>query len=59
MLFIGIFDKCKVCDKIVYFVDKFIVDNKVYYKVCFCCYYCNGIFKVYFVILVFFFGKLC
>lgn len=57
----GIIQKCKVCDKIVYLVDQLIVDFKVYYKVCFRCYYCKGIFKVFFNFLNFYYdeGYLC
>nr|XP_043618795.1 LIM domain-containing protein PLIM2b-like [Erigeron canadensis] len=42
MSFTGTLDKCKACDKTVYFVDLLSVDGVTYHKTCFRCSHCNG-----------------
>ncbi|KAI3796567.1 hypothetical protein L1987_39244 [Smallanthus sonchifolius] len=42
MSFTGTLDKCKACDKTVYFVDLLSVDGITYHKACFRCSHCNG-----------------
>ncbi|CAN1336319.1 LIM domain-containing protein WLIM1 [Linum perenne] len=38
--------KCKLCDKTVYLVDKLVADTRVYHKSCFRCHHCNNTLKV-------------
>ncbi|KAK4761653.1 hypothetical protein SAY87_029537 [Trapa incisa] len=42
MSFTGTLDKCKVCDKTVYFVDMMSLEGVPYHKTCFRCSHCNG-----------------
>ncbi|KAD4982709.1 hypothetical protein E3N88_19380 [Mikania micrantha] len=42
MSFTGTLDKCKACDKTVYFVDLLSVDGITYHKACFRCSHCKG-----------------
>ncbi|KAK4802053.1 hypothetical protein SAY86_000256 [Trapa natans] len=42
MAFTGTLDKCKVCDKTVYFVDMMSLEGVPYHKTCFRCSHCNG-----------------
>ncbi|XP_076950284.1 LIM domain-containing protein PLIM2b-like [Bidens hawaiensis] len=42
MSFTGTLDKCKACDKTVYFVDLLSVDGITYHKACFRCTHCKG-----------------
>ncbi|XP_071739638.1 LIM domain-containing protein PLIM2b [Rutidosis leptorrhynchoides] len=42
MSFTGTLDKCKTCDKTVYFVDLLSVDGITYHKSCFRCTHCKG-----------------
>ncbi|KAG9440569.1 hypothetical protein H6P81_020734 [Aristolochia fimbriata] len=46
MAFAGTTQKCKVCDKTVYLVDKLTADNRIYHKACFRCHHCNGTLKL-------------
>ncbi|CAN1178593.1 LIM domain-containing protein WLIM1 [Linum perenne] len=38
--------KCKLCDKTVYLVDKLVADTRVYHKSCFRCHHCNNTLKL-------------
>ncbi|KAL2511406.1 LIM domain-containing protein PLIM2c [Abeliophyllum distichum] len=40
--FTGTLDKCKACDKTVYFVDLLSADGTTYHKSCFKCSHCKG-----------------
>jgi len=40
--FTGTLDKCKACDKTVYFVDLLSADGATYHKPCFKCSHCKG-----------------
>lgn len=40
--FTGTLDKCKACDKTVYFVDLLSADGMNYHKSCFKCSHCKG-----------------
>ncbi|KAI8545157.1 hypothetical protein RHMOL_Rhmol07G0020500 [Rhododendron molle] len=42
MAFTGTLDKCKACDKTVYFVDLLTADGIIYHKSCFKCTHCKG-----------------
>ncbi|XP_057980076.1 LIM domain-containing protein PLIM2c-like [Malania oleifera] len=42
MSFTGTLDKCKACDKTVYFVDLLSADGATYHKSCFKCSHCRG-----------------
>ncbi|XP_058225248.1 LIM domain-containing protein PLIM2b-like isoform X2 [Rhododendron vialii] len=42
MSFTGTLDKCKACDKTVYFADLLSVDGVNYHKSCFKCSHCKG-----------------
>ncbi|KAL9234459.1 hypothetical protein vseg_009330 [Gypsophila vaccaria] len=42
MSFTGTLDKCKACDKTVYFVDLLSADGATYHKSCFKCSHCKG-----------------
>lgn len=42
MAFTGTLDKCKACDKTVYFVDLLTADGVTYHKSCFRCIHCKG-----------------
>ncbi|KAK9742940.1 hypothetical protein RND81_03G206800 [Saponaria officinalis] len=42
MSFTGTLDKCKACDKTVYFVDLLSADGVTYHKSCFKCTHCKG-----------------
>ncbi|MFS7932453.1 putative transcription factor interactor and regulator LIM family [Helianthus anomalus] len=42
MSFTGTLDKCKACDKTVYFVDLLSADGVTYHKACFKCSHCKG-----------------
>lgn len=44
--FSGTTQKCKACDKTVYFVDELTADNKVYHKACFRCHHCKRTLKL-------------
>lgn len=47
----GTTQKCKACEKTVYFVDELTVDNKVYHRACFRCHHCKGTLKVSYLFL--------
>ncbi|KAI3498311.1 hypothetical protein L1887_34083 [Cichorium endivia] len=47
MSFTGTLDKCKTCDKTVYFVDLLTADGVTYHKACFKCTHCKGTLSVY------------
>ncbi|KZV57636.1 hypothetical protein F511_03096 [Dorcoceras hygrometricum] len=40
--FTGTLDKCKACDKTVYFVDQLSADGATFHKSCFKCCHCKG-----------------
>ncbi|XP_052171670.1 LIM domain-containing protein PLIM2b-like [Diospyros lotus] len=42
MSFTGTLDKCKACDKTVYFVDLLSADGATYHRSCFKCSHCKG-----------------
>ncbi|KAL9245343.1 hypothetical protein vseg_019006 [Gypsophila vaccaria] len=42
MSFTGTLDKCKACDKTVYFIDLLSADGVTYHKSCFKCTHCKG-----------------
>ncbi|CAI9101781.1 OLC1v1039193C1 [Oldenlandia corymbosa var. corymbosa] len=42
MAFTGTLDKCKACDKTVYFVDLLTTDGAIFHKSCFKCSHCKG-----------------
>lgn len=42
MAFSGTQQKCKVCDKVVHFVESQSADGSLYHKNCFKCSHCNG-----------------
>ncbi|KAL3618653.1 LIM domain-containing protein PLIM2a [Castilleja foliolosa] len=42
MAFTGTLDKCKACDKTVYFVDLLSADGSTFHKSCFKCSHCKG-----------------
>ncbi|XAR63093.1 hypothetical protein NMG60_11022912 [Bertholletia excelsa] len=42
MAFTGTLDKCKACDRTVYFVDLLSADGVTYHKSCFKCTHCKG-----------------
>ncbi|KAJ9563251.1 hypothetical protein OSB04_008411 [Centaurea solstitialis] len=42
MSFTGTLDKCKACDKTVYFIDLLTADGVIYHKACFRCTHCKG-----------------
>ncbi|XP_030494557.2 LIM domain-containing protein WLIM1 [Cannabis sativa] len=42
----GTTQKCKACEKTVYFVDELTADNKVYHKACFRCHHCKRTLKL-------------
>lgn len=46
MSFTGTLDKCKTCDKTVYFMDLLTVDGSTYHKSCFKCSHCKGTLAV-------------
>ena len=48
MSFTGTLDKCKACDKTVYFVDLLSADGVTYHKSCFKCSHCKGTLVVCF-----------
>ncbi|KAE8709307.1 Pollen-specific protein SF3 [Hibiscus syriacus] len=43
----GTTQKCKACEKTVYWVDQLTVDNKVYHRACFRCHHCKGTLKTH------------
>ncbi|KAK6935368.1 Zinc finger, LIM-type [Dillenia turbinata] len=43
MTFTGTLDKCKACDKTVYFIELISADGATYHKTCFKCSHCNGL----------------
>ncbi|KAM7508676.1 hypothetical protein LguiA_019129 [Lonicera macranthoides] len=43
MAFTGTLDKCKACDKTVYFVDLLTADGIIYHRNCFKCTHCKGL----------------
>ncbi|KAK6947758.1 Zinc finger, LIM-type [Dillenia turbinata] len=43
MAFTGTLDKCKACNKTVYFIDLLSADGATYHKSCFKCSHCNGL----------------
>lgn len=47
MSFTGTLDKCKACDKTVYFVDLLSADGATFHKSCFKCSHCKGTLVVY------------
>ncbi|XP_030477613.1 LIM domain-containing protein WLIM1-like isoform X1 [Syzygium oleosum] len=44
--FSGTTQKCKACEKTVYFVEQLTADNKVYHRTCFRCHHCKGTLKL-------------
>lgn len=46
MAFTGTQQKCKACDKTVYFVDQLSADGVSYHKACFRCNHCKGTLKL-------------
>ncbi|KVH87948.1 Zinc finger, LIM-type [Cynara cardunculus var. scolymus] len=46
MSFTGTLDKCKACDKTVYFVDLLTADGVTYHKACFRCTHCKGTLSI-------------
>ncbi|XP_073269607.1 LIM domain-containing protein PLIM2c-like isoform X1 [Primulina huaijiensis] len=40
--FTGTLDKCKACEKTVYFIDLLTTDGAIYHKSCFKCSHCKG-----------------
>jgi len=48
--FAGTTQKCKSCEKTVYFVDQLTADDKVYHKACFRCHHCKGTLKVSYIV---------
>lgn len=48
MAFTGTLDKCKACDKTVYFVDLLSADGAIFHKSCFKCSHCKGTLVVCF-----------
>ncbi|CAN1354994.1 LIM domain-containing protein PLIM2c [Linum perenne] len=42
MVFSGTTDKCKACDKTVYFIEMVTADSVLYHRNCFKCSHCNG-----------------
>ncbi|KAL8234671.1 hypothetical protein R6Q59_020771 [Mikania micrantha] len=44
--FSGTTQKCTVCDKTVYLVDKLVANQRVYHKACFRCHHCNSTLKL-------------
>ncbi|MED6106038.1 LIM domain-containing protein wlim1 [Stylosanthes scabra] len=42
----GTTQKCKACEKKVYWVEQLTADNKVYHKSCFRCHHCKGTLKL-------------
>ncbi|KAJ0668877.1 putative transcription factor interactor and regulator LIM family [Helianthus annuus] len=56
MSFTGTLDKCKACDKTVYFVDLLTADGVTYHKACFRCSHCKGtlsVCSIYFLLQMF------
>ncbi|KAJ6712443.1 hypothetical protein OIU79_008630 [Salix purpurea] len=43
MGFTGTLEKCKACDKTVYFIELVSADGVSYHKKCFKCSHCNGL----------------
>lgn len=48
MAFTGTLEKCKVCEKTVYFLEMISADGVNYHKNCFTCSQCNGKLTVFF-----------
>jgi len=46
MGFTGTLEKCKACDKTVYFIELVSADGVPYHKKCFKCSHCNGLLVV-------------
>jgi hypothetical protein len=46
MAFAGTQQKCKACEKTVYFVEQLTADGVIYHKSCFRCNHCKGTLKV-------------
>lgn len=46
MAFAGTQQKCNVCEKTVYLVDKLTADNRIFHKACFRCHHCKGTLKL-------------
>lgn len=46
MAFSGTQNKCKVCEKTVYFIDQLSADGVFYHKACFRCNHCKGTLKL-------------
>ncbi|XP_071716961.1 pollen-specific protein SF3-like [Rutidosis leptorrhynchoides] len=44
--FAGTTQKCDVCEKTVYLVDKLVANQRVYHKACFRCHHCNRTLKL-------------
>jgi hypothetical protein len=57
MGFTGTLEKCKACDKTVYFIELVSADGVPYHKKCFKCSHCNGLLvvRVLFIYPLFFF----
>ncbi|KAJ0859699.1 putative transcription factor interactor and regulator LIM family [Helianthus annuus] len=47
MAFTGTLEKCKICEKTVYFLEMITADGITYHKTCFKCSQCNGKLTVY------------
>ncbi|KAI4341411.1 hypothetical protein MLD38_026138 [Melastoma candidum] len=44
--FIGTTQKCKACEKTVYWAEQLTADNVVYHRTCFRCHHCKGTLKL-------------
>ncbi|KAI3715968.1 hypothetical protein L6452_22967 [Arctium lappa] len=44
--FAGTNEKCAVCEKTVYLVDRLVADHRTYHKACFRCHHCNRTLKL-------------
>ncbi|KVH93351.1 Zinc finger, LIM-type [Cynara cardunculus var. scolymus] len=42
----GTNEKCAVCEKTVYLVDRLVADHRTYHKACFRCHHCNRTLKL-------------
>lgn len=51
--FAGTTQKCKVCEKKVYWMEQLTADHRVYHKSCFRCHHCKGNLKVQHLLFIF------